>query len=304
MMKALAINNLCKTYKNGVVALKGVNLEVEQGDFFGLIGANGAGKTTIIGIITDLVRKNMGEVLVFGKSIDKEFSRIKNSIGIVPQEFNFGVFEKVRDILINQAGYYGIPRRKAEAASDKYLKSLNLWEKRDMQARTLSGGMKRRLMIARSLVHAPQLLILDEPTAGVDVELRRGMWDFLLKLNQEGRTIILTTHYLEEAEYLCNNIGIINKGTIIENTSKKELVNQLDSQKYIFDLLRPIDSIPESTFKINKIDETSIEVEVSKRDTINDIFAYFNKNTIEIKSMKNKTNRLEETFLSLIEKDN
>ena len=303
-MKALAINNLCKTYKNGVVALKGVNLEVEQGDFFGLIGANGAGKTTIIGIITDLVRKNMGEVLVFGKSIDKEFSRIKNSIGIVPQEFNFGVFEKVRDILINQAGYYGIPRRKAEAASDKYLKSLNLWEKRDMQARTLSGGMKRRLMIARSLVHAPQLLILDEPTAGVDVELRRGMWDFLLKLNQEGRTIILTTHYLEEAEYLCNNIGIINKGTIIENTSKKELVNQLDSQKYIFDLLRPIDSIPESTFKINKIDETSIEVEVSKRDTINDIFAYFNKNTIEIKSMKNKTNRLEETFLSLIEKDN
>ncbi|MBT4526109.1 MAG: ABC transporter ATP-binding protein [Deltaproteobacteria bacterium] len=304
MMKALAINNLCKTYKNGVVALKGVNLEVEQGDFFGLIGANGAGKTTIIGIITDLVRKNMGEVLVFGKSIDKEFSRIKNSIGIVPQEFNFGVFEKVRDILINQAGYYGIPRRKAEAASDKYLKSLNLWEKRDMQARTLSGGMKRRLMIARSLVHDPQLLILDEPTAGVDVELRRGMWDFLLKLNQEGRTIILTTHYLEEAEYLCNNIGIINKGTIIENTSKKELVNQLDSQKYIFDLLRPIDSIPESTFKINKIDETSIEVEVSKRDTINDIFAYFNKNTIEIKSMKNKTNRLEETFLSLIEKDN
>jgi ABC-2 type transport system ATP-binding protein len=303
-MKALAINNLCKTYKNGVVALKGVNLEVEQGDFFGLIGANGAGKTTIIGIITDLVRKNMGEVLVFGKSIDKEFSRIKNSIGIVPQEFNFGVFEKVRDILINQAGYYGIPRRKAEAASDKYLKSLNLWEKRDMQARTLSGGMKRRLMIARSLVHDPQLLILDEPTAGVDVELRRGMWDFLLKLNQEGRTIILTTHYLEEAEYLCNNIGIINKGTIIENTSKKELVNQLDSQKYIFDLLRPIDSIPESTFKINKIDETSIEVEVSKRDTINDIFAYFNKNTIEIKSMKNKTNRLEETFLSLIEKDN
>ena len=276
-MKALAINNLCKTYKNGVVALKGVNLEVEQGDFFGLIGANGAGKTTIIGIITDLVRKNMGEVLVFGKSIDKEFSRIKNSIGIVPQEFNFGVFEKVRDILINQAGYYGIPRRKAEAASDKYLKSLNLWEKRDMQARTLSGGMKRRLMIARSLVHDPQLLILDEPTAGVDVELRRGMWDFLLKLNQEGRTIILTTHYLEEAEYLCNNIGIINKGTIIENTSKKELVNQLDSQKYIFDLLRPIDSIPESTFKINKIDETSIEVEVSKRDTINDIFAYFNK---------------------------
>ena len=303
-MKALAINNLCKTYKNGVVALKGVNLEVEQGDFFGLIGANGAGKTTIIGIITDLVRKNMGEVLVFGKSIDKEFSRIKNSIGIVPQEFNFGVFEKVRDILINQAGYYGIPRRKAEAASDKYLKSLNLWEKRDMQARTLSGGMKRRLMIARSLVHDPQLLILDEPTAGEDVELRRGMWDFLLKLNQEGRTIILTTHYLEEAEYLCNNIGIINKGTIIENTSKKELVNQLDSQKYIFDLLRPIDSIPESTFKINKIDETSIEVEVSKRDTINDIFAYFNKNTIEIKSMKNKTNRLEETFLSLIEKDN
>lgn len=303
-MKALAIKNLCKTYKNGVVALHGVNLEVEQGDFFGLIGANGAGKTTIIGIITDLVRKNIGEVLVFEKSIDKEFSRIKNSIGIVPQEFNFGVFEKVRDILINQAGYYGIPRKKAEVTSDKYLKRLNLWDKRNMQARTLSGGMKRRLMIARSLVHDPQLLILDEPTAGVDVELRRGMWDFLLKLNQEGRTIILTTHYLEEAEYLCNNIAIINKGNIIENTSKKELVNQLDSQKFVFDLLRPIDCIPESTFKIKVIDETSIEVEISKQDTINDIFAYFNKHTIEIKSMKNKTNRLEETFLSLIEKDN
>jgi len=302
-MKALAIKNLCKTYKNGVVALNGVNLDVEQGDFFGLIGANGAGKTTVIGIITDLVRKNMGEVMVFGKSIDKEFSLIKNSIGIVPQEFNFGVFENVRDILINQAGYYGIPRKKAEEASDKYLKSLNLWDKRDMQARTLSGGMKRRLMIARSLVHDPQLLILDEPTAGVDVELRRGMWDFLIKLNQEGRTIILTTHYLEEAEYLCNNIAIINKGIIIENTSKKKLVNQLDSQKYIFDLLRPIAIIPESKFKIKKIDETSIEVEVSKQDTINDIFAYFNKHTIDIKSMKNKTNRLEETFLSLIEKD-
>lgn len=303
-MKALAIKNLCKTYKNGVVALNGVNLEVDQGDFFGLIGANGAGKTTIIGIITDLVRKNTGEVLVFGKSIDKEFSRIKNSIGIVPQEFNFGVFEKVRDILINQAGYYGIPRKEAEKASDKYLKSLKLWDKRNDQARTLSGGMKRRLMIARSLVHNPQLLILDEPTAGVDVELRRGMWDFLKKLNNEGRTIILTTHYLEEAEYLCNNIAIINKGTIIENTSKKELVNQLESQKFIFDLVQPLDTIPESDYKIKQIDGTTIEVRVSKENTINEIFTFLGQHSIEVKSMKNKTNRLEETFLSIIEKDN
>jgi ABC-2 type transport system ATP-binding protein len=302
-MKALAIKNLFKTYKNGVVALKGVNLEVDQGDFFGLIGANGAGKTTIIGIITDLVRKNLGEVLVFGRSIDKEFSRIKNSIGIVPQEFNFGVFEKVRDILINQAGYYGIPRKKAEKESDKYLESLSLWDKRNEQARTLSGGMKRRLMIARSLVHNPQLLILDEPTAGVDVELRRGMWDFLKKLNSEGRTIILTTHYLEEAEYLCNNIAIINKGSIIENKSKKALVNQLESQKFIFDLRRPLDTIPKSKFNIKKIDDTTIEVRISKENTINEIFAFFNQHTIDIKSMKNKTNRLEETFLSLIEKD-
>ncbi len=303
-MKALAIKDLSKTYKNGVKAIEGVNLEVDQGDFFVLIGANGAGKTTIIGIVTDLVTKSGGEVWVFGKNIDKEFGKIKNNIGVVPQEFNFGVFEKIGDILVNQAGYYGIPRKTAIVQADNYLKSLDLWDKRDMQARTLSGGMKRRLMIARSLIHNPRLLILDEPTAGVDVELRRSMWDFLKQLNRKGITIILTTHYLEEAEYLCNNLAIIDKGTIIENCSKKELVNRLEKQTFIFDLSRPLPTISDSVFVINKIDDTTVEVEISHQVTLNEIFAFFNERNIEVKSMKNKTNRLEETFLSLTGKDN
>ena len=302
-MKALKIKNLTKQYDNGVIALSNINLEVDQGDFFGLIGPNGAGKTTIIGILTDLVVKQSGSVMIFDKDIDQEFSKAKSYIGVVPQEFNFGVFEKVYDIVLNQAGFYGIPAHIAAKNAEKYLKQLNLWEKRNETARTLSGGMKRRLMIARGLVHEPRLLILDEPTAGVDVELRRGMWDFLINLNQSGKTIILTTHYLEEAEYLCNNIAIINKGIIIENTTKKNLINKLDQQTFVFDLEHPV-TLPEKTsFRLKQIDATTIEVELSRDETINSVFDYFKSNQMSIKSMRNKTNRLEEMFLKLIEED-
>ncbi len=304
-MEALLISNLLKRYKNGVEALSSINLKVEEGDFFGLLGPNGAGKSTTIGIITGLVNKTQGKVTVFNKDIDVEWEEARKLIGVVPQEFNFSIFEKVYNIVIDQAGYYGVPRKIAKERTEKYLKLLGLWEKRESPSRTLSGGMKRRLMIARALVHEPKLLILDEPTAGVDVELRRGMWDFLINLNKSGTTIILTTHYLEEAELLCRNIAIINKGKIIENTSKKALLSKQETQTYLFDLTKPSSTVPSfsnsKSFKIKKTDETSIEVELTSNHTLNDLFTYFEKHNIEVKSMRPKANRLEELFLNLVE---
>ena len=303
-MKALKINNLRKTYKNGVEAIKGINLEVNEGDIFGLLGPNGAGKTTIIGIVTGLVNKTNGKIHVFGIDTDENFDGAKRLIGVVPQEMNFNIFEKVFDIVVDQAGYYGIPKRIAKERAEKYLKQLGLWEKRNMASRTLSGGMKRRLMIARGLVHEPKLLILDEPTAGVDVELRREMWDFLQALSKKGITIILTTHYLEEAELLCKNIAIINNGVIIENTSKKGLLSKLDKEKYILDLKNPISDMSKlAGYKITMIDETTVEIELTKKQDINGVFRLLEDNGVTVISMRNKTNRLEELFLNLVEND-
>jgi len=304
-MDALLISNLIKRYKNGVEALSGISLKVEEGDFFGLLGPNGAGKSTSIGIITGLINKTEGTVSIFNKDTDKDWEEARKLIGVVPQEFNFSIFEKVYNIVLDQAGYYGVPRKIAKERTQKYLKLLGLWEKRESPSRALSGGMKRRLMIARALIHEPKILILDEPTAGVDVELRRGMWDFLSNLNKSGTTIILTTHYLEEAELLCKNIAIINKGKIIENTSKKALLNKQESQTYLFDLSKPNSAISthsnSKNFKLKKIDETSLEVEIKSPHTLNDLFTYFEKQNIEIKSMRTKANRLEELFLNLVE---
>ena len=276
-MFALSINDLHKTYTSGLEALSGVTLNVQEGEFFGLLGPNGAGKTTIIGIITSLVTKTEGTVTVFDVDIDKAFSAAKRLIGVVPQEFNFSIFEKVQDIVTLQAGYYGIAREEALTSTEKYLKKLGLWEKRDVVAGELSGGMKRRLMIARGLVHEPKLLILDEPTAGVDVELRRGMWDFLEELNGEGRTIILTTHYLEEAEQLCNQIAIINNGTIVENTSKREMLRKLDKETFLCDTKSPVTSVvPLDNVAFSLVDETTIAVTKNKSQSINGIFEHFN----------------------------
>ncbi len=301
-MKAISIKNLSKTYKNGVEALKGIDIEVDRGDFFGLIGPNGAGKTTIIGILTDIVIKTSGKVCILGRDIDTHFLEVKRHVGIVPQEANFNIFDKVINIVVNQAGYYGTPRKIALERAEHYLKLLGLWEKRNEFSRSLSGGMKRRLMIVRSLVHEPELLILDEPTAGVDVELRRSMWDFLTDLNKSGKTIILTTHYLEEAENLCNNIAIIDRGEIIENTSKKELLGKLDRETFVFYLKHPVEIEAPEGCMINHIDDTTIEIEKSKAKSINEIFEYFNEKGVEISSMRNKANRLEELFLRLVEK--
>jgi ABC-2 type transport system ATP-binding protein len=300
-MFALSLTNLQKTYKNGLEALSDVSLNVEEGEFFGLLGPNGAGKTTAIGIITSLVTKTKGTVKVFDVDIDKDFSAAKRLIGVVPQEYNFSIFEKVQDIVTQQAGYYGLPRKEALDNSEKYLRKLSLWEKRNTVARELSGGMKRRLMIARGLVHEPKLLILDEPTAGVDVELRRGMWDFLEELNREGRTIILTTHYLEEAEQLCNKIAIISRGKIVENTSKREMLRKLDKETFLCDTkdivtgLLPLENV---TFSL--IDETTIAVTKNKSQSINRIFEHLNSQGIIVNSMRNKTNRLEELFLEMV----
>ena len=300
-MFALSINNLHKTYKSGVEALSGVTLNVQDGEFFGLLGPNGAGKTTIIGIITSLVTKTQGSVNVFGVDIDTDFSAAKRLIGVVPQEFNFSIFEKVQDIVTLQAGYYGIPRKEALVSSAKYLKKLGLWEKRNTVARELSGGMKRRLMIARGLVHEPKLLILDEPTAGVDVELRRGMWDFLKEINEDGRTIILTTHYLEEAEQLCNQIAIISNGKIVENTSKRELLRKLDKETFLCDTKEVVKAVaPLENVAFSLIDETTIEVTKNKSQSINRIFEHLNSQSIIVDSMRNKTNRLEELFLEMV----
>ena len=301
MTIAISIKDLDKTYANGVEALKGVSLEVQQGDFFALLGPNGAGKSTIIGVISTLINKSGGSVEVFGRSVDTHIYETKLDLGVVPQEINFSQFEKVKDIVLTQAGYYGLPRKLARERCEKYLKKLGLWEKRSEMSRSLSCGMKRRLMIARALVHEPRLLILDEPTAGVDIELRRSMWNFLAEINANGTTIILTTHYLEEAEQMCRNIAIIDEGEIIENTSMKKLIGELDSQVYILDTANEMNGKPEITIDdvlIHRIDAHSLEVKVPNGKLINEVFKELDKQGLEISSMRNKTNRLEQLFLS------
>ena len=299
-MQALSIQGLRKIYKNGVVALKNIDLTVEEGDFFALLGPNGAGKSTTIGIIASLINKTAGTVKIFGHSIDNELESAKSCIGIVPQELNFSIFEKVIDVIVYQAGYYGVPRRLAKQRAERYLKKLDLWDKRNQISMQLSGGMKRRLMIARALVHQPRLLILDEPTAGVDIEIRRSMWEFLRSINQQGITIILTTHYLEEAEYLCKNIAIIDKGSIIENTSMKQLLATLNMETFVFDLKKPLVELPQSPFGMRLLDNVTLEVDVAKEQSLNNLFGFLEGHHIEVSSLRNKANRLEELFLNLI----
>ncbi|HDU1271888.1 TPA: ABC transporter ATP-binding protein [Listeria monocytogenes] len=301
MTYALEIKGLRKIYSTGVEALRGVDLTVEEGDFYALLGPNGAGKSTTIGIITSLVNKTSGQVSVFGYDLDTDIVRAKQQIGLVPQEFNFNPFETVQQIVVNQAGYYGVSRKEAIKRSEKYLKQSNLWEKRNERARMLSGGMKRRLMIARALMHEPKLLILDEPTAGVDIELRREMWMFLRELNESGTTIILTTHYLEEAEMLCRNIGIIQSGELIENTSMKSLLSKLQFETFIFDL-EPYEGAFEIT-GYNHVfeDKQTLSVEVERNQGVNHIFEQLSEHGIKVLSMRNKSNRLEELFLKITE---
>ena len=298
----LTIKNLFKEYDSGLLALKGIDIEVKQGDFFALLGPNGAGKSTILGIISSLVKKTSGDVTLFGMNIDKDFPIIKKNIGVVPQEFNFNQFEKVFDIISTQGGYFGIPRKLSEERAEKYLKLLGLWDKRDQTPRMLSGGMKRRLMIARALIHEPKLLILDEPTAGVDIELRRSMWKFLKEINEKGTTIILTTHYLEEAEYLCRNVAIIDRGKIIQNTSTSDLLRQLNAESFIFDAYENLSELPSiNGYKGRIINDNSFEIEVEKNKSLNTLFANLTAQGIEISSMRNKTNRLEELFVSIVQ---
>ena len=298
-MNALNIKNLQKTYKNGVNALKGVDLTVKQGDFFALLGPNGAGKSTVIGIISSLINKTSGLVEVFGQNLDSNASHVRMHIGLVPQEFNFNIFEPVGEILINQAGYYGIHRAEAKKRAEVHLKQLELWDKRFGMAKELSGGMKRRLMIARSLMHRPKLLILDEPTAGVDIEIRHSMWDFLKDQNANGTTIILTTHYLEEAESLCNNIAIIDNGITIEQTQMSSLLSQLHIETFILYLTHAIDSLPDcGNHSVRMIDHSTLEVDINKEQNISDLFNILKTCGIEVVSMKNKTNRLEQLFIS------
>ena len=302
-MTALVINNLTKIHPNKLTALNSVSLNVRQGDFFALLGPNGAGKSTAIGIICGLVNKTSGSVKVFDNNIDKNSDVAKSFIGVVPQEINFSQFETCLEIVVNQGGFYGIRRNTALERAEKYLRKLDLWEKRNERSRNLSGGMKRRLMIARALVHEPRILILDEPTAGVDVELRRSTWDFLININQKGVTILLTTHNLEEAESLCKNIAIINHGEIVENTSMKELLSQLNRETFIFDTIDPIKELPNlKNFDLKIIDSTTIEVEIDHRNNINDLFEVLSSQNINIKSMRNKRNRLEELFINLLNK--
>ncbi len=302
MTEALSIRGLKKSYENGFEALKGIDLVVEEGDFFALLGPNGAGKSTTIGVISSLVVKSEGEVNIFGKNIDASFSAAKREIGIVPQEFNFNQFEKVIDIVVNQGGYYGLPRALVVERAEKYLRKLGLWDKRNTPSRSLSGGMKRRLLIARALVHEPRLLILDEPTAGVDIELRRSMWAFLQEINAQGITIILTTHYLEEAESLCRNIAIIDKGVIVENTSTKALLQRLDKETFVFDVKDPLSDVPQlGSYPVVLSDAKCLEIELLKGQSLNDVFALLAEQSIEVLSMRNKANRLEELFVSLVE---
>ena len=301
MKTAIFIENLRKTYDNGFEALKGISLEVEQGDFFALLGPNGAGKSTTIGVISTLVNRSAGKVEVFGRNVDTHVYETKLDLGVVPQEVNFNLFERVEDIVITQAGYYGLPRTLAKERSDKYLRQLGLWDKRRDRSRSLSGGMKRRLMIARALVHEPRLLILDEPTAGVDIELRRSMWDFLIELNRQGTTIILTTHYLEEAEQLCRNIAIIDNGAIVENTSMKSLLAEIDSQVFVLDVLKadlPKASLCLKDFDVRTLDDQSIEVTVRRGGSINAVFVQLENAGVVVTSMRNKTNRLEQLFIN------
>lgn len=301
---ALAISQLSKTYEGGFIALKGIDLDVAQGDFFALLGPNGAGKSTTIGIICSLVRKTGGSVSIFGYDIDQDFSTAKQYIGVVPQEFNFNQFEKPVDILVAQAGYFGIKADLALQRAEKYLRQLGLWEKRNDLSRNLSGGMKRRLMIARALIHEPKLLVLDEPTAGVDIELRRSMWEFLKEINAQGTTIILTTHYLEEAESLCRNIAIIDHGSIVQNTSIKALLKQLDRETFVFDSATSLTETPVlKGYSVTLVDSHSIEVEVHKSQSINEVFDSLNEQNIKVVSMRNKTNRLEELFFDLVDKN-
>ena len=299
-MNALEINNLAKTYQSGHLALKGINLTVAQGDFFALLGPNGAGKSTTIGIISSLVNKSSGQVKVFGIDIDTDLVAVKQHIGLVPQEFNFNMFETVLQVVTNQAGYYGVPRAQALINAKKYLTQLDLWDKKDLVSRNLSGGMKRRLMIARALMHEPKLLILDEPTAGVDIELRRSMWQFLTELNQQGVTIILTTHYLEEAEMLCRNIGIIDKGVLVELCPMKTLLAKINKETFILDLVTETHSLELTKIKYQLIDPHTLEVELDKNKTISSLFMQLQQQGIEVGSMRNRANRLEELFLALV----
>ena len=304
MSSALSIRQLTKTYGNGFQALSGIDLDVAEGDFFALLGPNGAGKSTTIGILSTLVNKTGGTVNVFGHDLDREPAALKRCIGVVPQEFNFNQFEKTFDIVVTQAGYYGIPAKIAKERAENYLTQLGLWDKRDTPSRSLSGGMKRRLMIARALVHEPRLLILDEPTAGVDIELRRSMWTFLTELNEQGTTIILTTHYLEEAEQLCRNIGIIDHGTIVENTSMRQLLGQLHVETFLLDLKNtrsaPVELVG---YPSQLLDNHTLEVQVDKAVGITGLFTQLATQNIEVVSLRNKTNRLEELFVSLVEKN-
>jgi ABC-2 type transport system ATP-binding protein len=300
MDNALEISGLKKVYKGGFTALKGIDLTVKQGDFFALLGPNGAGKSTTIGVITSLVNKSAGTVKVFGHDIDKELENAKSFLGLVPQEFNFNQFETLLTILVNQAGYYGVERPIAFKRAEKYLKQLDLWEKRNDAGRMLSGGMKRRLMIARALMHEPQMLILDEPTAGVDIELRRSMWEFLRELNEQGITIILTTHYLEEAEMLCRNIAIIDSGVIVEDTDMKSLLSKLDRETIVFDIEKVTETPIINEFTSRLIDDHTLEVDIKKSQLINHVFSQLSDQGINVLSMRNKSNRLEELFVSLV----
>ncbi len=303
-MNALEIHQLRKTYGNGVEALKDIDLTVKTGDFFALLGANGAGKSTTIGLITTLLTKTSGSIRINGYDLDKNPAIAKSYLGLVPQEINLSIFETCEQILLSQAGYYGISRKKAAPVAMSLLQQLGLWEKRHTIARHLSGGMKRRLMIARALVHQPKVLILDEPTAGVDIEIRRSMWDFLTHANKQGTTIILTTHYLEEAEQLCKNIAIIDKGHIIENTSMKKLLQNLHHQTFVFNTVEPIDTLPElGPLAAIKLDTNTFELRIDNQQNLNEIFTVFNQHGLHIHSMRNKTNRLEELFMDLIHHD-
>jgi len=301
-MHALSVSGLVKTYKNGVQALKGIDLDVEEGDFFALLGPNGAGKTTLIGVVTSLVTKSAGAIKVFGHDIDAELERAKSCIGIVPQEINFNMFESPETIVVNQAGFYGIERSLARERAEKYLKQLQLWEKRKSMARSLSGGMKRRLMIARALMHEPRLLILDEPTAGVDIEIRRSMWEFLREINAQGTTIILTTHYLEEAENLCRNIAIIDGGRIIVRDRMSNLLRTLQTESFLLTLRSSLQAPPELPgFMLKLIDDHTLELEIHKQQNLNDVFSALSARGVEVLSMRNKVNRLEEMFMRLVE---
>jgi ABC-2 type transport system ATP-binding protein len=300
---ALTLRDLRKTYANGFEALRGIDLEVAEGEFFALLGPNGAGKSTTIGIICSLVRKTSGLAQVFGYDLDTELSAAQRCIGLVPQEFNFNQFEPVAEIVINQAGYYGLPRELARQRAETYLQQLGLWEKRRQMARELSGGMKRRLMIARALVHEPKLLILDEPTAGVDIEIRRSMWEFLREINARGVTIILTTHYLEEAESLCRHIAIIDGGAIIENTRMQTLLNRLNLETFVLNLQHPLHEAPDIPgYPLRRLDDWTLEVDVAKERGVNALFQQLSAHGIEVSSLRNKANRLEELFLRLVEK--